>query len=292
MKHRIATVAALLVASASASLSCKRAPTMDDPSKSPAREMVISLGETVRDFMQANDLPAEKGRVDVPDTNHYAVAVDVIADTSPIVFGDHWIHLTVKDGKATFDLPAGRTLFIDQEAGRIKSFSLTPYASAQPLDETNRLVKTVVDGFLARGWTPKVANSVTFALTDQDKDFAQRGEKIYAQLNDATGNLLNVTVANLASAPSQPSYLVVPSPERPTHNPPVYVVRLGLYWAHRNDLSYGDLVYPRRIFVNGDKNKVLRLRPWVEDPDWTPQQHGMADQGGQGESKRWSLPQS
>ena len=263
---------------------------MEDPSKSSPREMVISLGETVRDFMQSNDLSAEKGRVDVPDTNHYAVAVDVIADTGPIVFGDHWIHLTVKEGDKTYDLPAGRTLFIDQEAGRIKSFSFTPFAKALPLDQTNRQVKEVLDGFLAKGWKPKVANSMTFALTDQDSDFAQRGEKIYAQLKDDAGNLLNATVANLAAAQSQPSYLVAPPPERPAHDPPIYVVRLGLYWARRNDLSYGDLIFPRRLFVNGDKDKVLRLRPWMEDPDWTPQQHGMIDQGGQGESKRWSVP--
>jgi len=124
---------------------------MDDPSTLPPRKMQIALGETVRDFMQVNGLPAEDGRVDTPDHNHYAVALDVIADTGPIIFGDHWIAPSVKLGTQSFELPAGRTLFIDQEAGRIKSFTFTPNAKAQPLLETNRLVKPMLDWFLGRG---------------------------------------------------------------------------------------------------------------------------------------------
>ena len=267
-----------------------RSPAMDDPSKLPPRKMQIALGQTVRDFMQTNGLPAESGRTDAPDVNNYSVAVDVISDTSPIIFGDHWIALAFKVGPQIFELPAGRTLFIDQVAGRILSFSFTPYLKAQPLNETNRLVKPLLDWFLAVGWTPEVANSLTFALTDEDADFTRSGEKIYGQLKDGEGNLLNVTVTNLASAPIQPAYILAPPPERPVHIPPVYIIRLGLYWAHRNDSSYGDLIYPRRLFVNGNKNQRLRLRPWVQDPDWTPEKHGMVDQGGTGESRRWLLP--
>ena len=267
-----------------------RSASMDDPSKYPPRPMQISLGQTVRDFMQVNGLSAERGRVDTPDRNNYGVALDVISDTGPIVFGDHWIAPRVTIGKQQFELPPGRTLFIDQEAGRIKSFSFTPNAKAQPLQETNRLVKPMVDWFLATGWTPKVANSLTFALTDEDVDFKRSGEKIYAQLKDGEGNLVNLTVSNLASMPSQPAYILAPSPERPPHVPPVYLIRLGFYWAHRNDLSYGDLIFPRRLFVNGDKDKILRLRSWVDDPDWTPQKHGMVSLGGTGEARRWSVP--
>ena len=263
---------------------------MDDPSKLPPRQIHISPGQTVRDFMQINHLPAEAGRVDIPDRNHYAVAVDVIADTGPVVFGDHWIALVVTIGTQRFELPPGRTLFIDQEAGRIKSFSLTPGAKALPLQETNRLVKPMLDWFLSAGWTPKVANSLTFALSDGDADFKRSGEKIYAQLKDGEGNLVNVTVSNLAMLPSQPSYILAPTPERPAHEPPVYLIRLGFYWAHRNDLSYGDLVFPRRQFVNGSKDKALRLRAWVEEPDWTPRKHGMVDLGGTGDSRRWGMP--
>ena len=281
----------VLTGAATAFPSSRTAP-MDDPSTSPPRQMQIALGQTVRDFMQANHLPAENGRVDTPDRNNYAVALDVIADTGPIVFGDHWIAPVVAVGTQAVALPAGRTLFIDQEAGRIKSFVFTPNAKAEPLPETNRLVKPMLDWFLGRGWVPRTANSLTFALTDEDADFKRSGEKIYAQLKDADGNLVNVTVANLASAPSQPAYILAPPPERPKHVPPVYVVRLGFYWAHRNDLSYGDLVYPRRLFVNGSKDAILRLRPWVDDPDWTPQQHGMVDLGGRGEARRWALPRN
>lgn len=279
----------VLTGAATAFPSLRSAP-MDDPSTHPPRKMQIALGQTVRDFMQANGLPAENGRVDTPDRNDYAVALDVIADTGPIVFGDHWIAPAVTVGRQTIDLPPGRTLFIDQEAGRIKSFNFTPHAKAQPLLDTNRLVKPMLDWFLGRGWTPKTANSLTFALTDDDVDFKRGGEKIYAQLKDADGDLVNVTVANLALAPSQPAYIIAPPPERPAHAPPVYVIRLGFYWARRNELSYGDLIYPRRLLVNGSKNEILRLRPWVDDPDWTPQKHGMVDLGGTGEARRWKLP--
>ena len=263
---------------------------MDDPSKHPPRRLQISLGETVRDFMQVNHLPAEVGHTDTPDKNRYSVAVDVIADTGPVVFWDNWIIPAITIGTQHFELPPGRTLFIDQEAGRIKSFSFTPGAKALPLQETNRLVKPMLDWFLANGWKPEVPNSVTLGLTDQDPDFARSSGKIYAQLMDDSRNQLSVTVTNLASVPSQPSYIIAPSPARPKHDPPVYVVRVGFYWAHRNDLSYGDLIFPRRIFVNGDKNNFLRLRPWVEDPDWTPEKHGMVYLGGTGEGKRWGLP--
>ncbi len=280
----------LLLTGAATAFPPFRSAPMDDPSKLPPRKMQIALGQTLRDFMQVNGLPAENGRVDTPDHNHYAVALDVIADTGPVIFGDHWIAPSVKLGTQTFELPAGRTLFIDQEAGRIKSFTFTPNAQAQPLIDTNRLVKPMLDWFLGRGWTPKTANSLTFALTDDDADFKRGGEKIYAQLKDADNNLVNVTVVNLAMVPSQPAYILAPPPERAKHVPPVYLIRLGFYWAHRNDLSYGDLVYPRRQFVNGTKSEILRLRPWVDDPDWTPQKHGMVDLGGTGEARRWKLP--
>ena len=280
-----------LVATVVASFSyLNDSPAMDDPSKLPPRKLQIALGQTVRDFMQTNGLLAQSGRSAMPDVNSYAVALDVIADTSPIIFGDHWIALALKVGAQIFELPAGRTLFIDQEAGRIKGFSLTPFQKALPLMETNQMVKPLLDQFLAKGWIPKIANSLTFALTDDDPDFARSGEKIYGQLKDGEGNLMNVTVSNLASVASQSAYILAPSAGRPVHQPPVYVIRLGFYWAHDGDLSYGDLVYPRRIFVNGNKNQALRLRPWVEDPDWTPEKHGMVDQGGTGESRRWLLP--
>lgn len=287
-KSLVAT--ALVAIVAATSYYFLRAPAMDDPSKHPPREIQISLGQTVRDFIQTNGLPIETGHVSTPDRDNYGVAVDVIADTSPIIFGDHWISLLARIGSRQYRLPPGRTLFIDQVAGRINSFSLTPYATAQPLAQTNRLVQPVLNMFLQDGWAPQVPNSVTFALSDDDADFKLGGEKIYAQLQDGQGNLLEITVTNLASVPSQPAYILAPSPPRPTHVPPVYVIRLGLYWAHSDDLSYGDLIYPRRLFVNGDKNKLLRLRPWVEDPGWTPQAHGMVDLGGSGENKRWSVP--
>lgn len=264
---------------------------MEDPSNSPPRPTKISLGQTVRDFLRANEIPAEVGRKNTPDKNHYAVAVDVVGDTDPIIFGDHWIRLTFEDGQQGLELPPGRTLFIDQEAGRIKSFSFTLFDQPHPLEETNRLSKALMDGFLAEGWAPRTANSMTFALTDWDEDFQRGGEKIYAQLKDRDGNLLNFTVADLAKAPSNPSYLFAPALPRPQRDVPVYVIRIGLYWAHRNDLSYGDLIYPRRLFVQGNTDKPLPLRVWVDDPDWTPQKHGMTDLGGTGENRRWSLPQ-
>lgn len=285
-----ALVAALAAALGTTFSHLNYAPAMDDPSKLPPRKLQIALGQTVRDFMQTNGLPAQSGRSAMPDVNNYAVALDVIADTSPIIFGDHWIALAFKVGPQIFELPSGRTLFIDQEAGRIKSFSLTPYQRALPLMQTNQLVKPLLDQFLAQGWTPKVANSLTFALTDGDADFARSGQKIYGQLRDSEGNLMNLTVTNLASVASQPAYILAPSHQRPVHQPPVYVIRLGFYWAHDGDLSYGDLVYPRRIFVNGNRNQPLSLRPWVEDPEWTPGKHGMIDQGGSGEGRRWVMP--
>lgn len=290
MVRRSLVAIALVAPLAAAAFHFLRPASMDDPSKLPPRQIHISPGQTVRDFMQANHLPAEAGRVDTPDRDNYAIALDVIADTGPIVFGDHWIAPVVTIGAQRFELPPGRTLFIDQEAGRIKSFSFTPGAKALPLQETNRQVKPMLDWFLSAGWTPKVANSLTFALTDDDADFKRSGEKIYAQLKDGEGNLVNVTVSNLAMMPSQPAYILAPAPERPAHDPPVYLVRLGFYWARRNDLSYGDLIFPRRQFVNGSKDQVLRLRAWVDDPGWTPQQHGMVDLGGTGESRRWSMP--
>lgn len=283
--------AALLAALSISIVVFIRIHTMDNPSHSPPRPIKISLGQTVRDFLRANEIPAEAGRKNTPDKNHYAVAVDVVADTDPIIFGDHWIRLTFENGLQGFELPPGRTLFIDQEAGRIKSFSFTPFDQPHPLEETNRLSKQLMDSFLAKGWVPRTANSMTFALTDRDEDFQRGGEKIYAQLKDHNGNLLNFTVADLAKAPSNPSYLLAPAPLRPQRDVPVYVIRIGLYWAHRNNLSYGDLIYPRRLFVQGTTDKPLPLRAWVDDPDWTPQKHGMIDLGGTGESKRWSLPQ-
>jgi hypothetical protein len=289
VRRGIVAIALVAAVTGTAFYSLRAAP-MDDPSKSPPRQLQISLGQTVRDFMQINHLLAESGHVDTPDKNNYGVALDVIADTDPIVFGDHWIAPVVTIGKQRFDLPPGRTLFIDQEAGRIKSFSFTPHAQARPLQETNRLVKPMLDWFLTTGWRPEVANSLTFALTDDDVDFKRSGEKIYAQLEDGEHNLVEVTVSDLARLPSQPAYLLAPAPVRPVHVPPVYVIRLGFYWAHRNDLSYGDLIFPRRLFVNGNKDRFLRLRPWVEDPEWTPERHGMTDLGGTGESRRWSLP--
>lgn len=287
MNFTLSVAAAILVAGVAFYLYRKLPPK--DPSHFAPRKISISLGQTVRDFIQTNNLTIEKGRTETSDTNNYAIAVDVIADTSPIIFGDHWIQPQVQVGTQHFELPSCRTLFIDQVAGRIYSFTFTPFEKAHPLDETNRLVKQLIDSFLKKGWTLKMAAGPSFTPTNEDKSFKAQDEKIYAKLNDRDGNLITVTSADLASVPAQESYILAPTGRRPVHDPPVYVISLGFYWSRRNELSYGDLIYPRRIFVNGNKNQGLRLRAWVEDPDWIPEKHGMKLLGGQGEQKIWSL---
>lgn len=92
IRRRIAAIAFMtVIASAAALILFLISPSMDDASKQSPRKIQVTLGETVRDFMLLNGLSGEVGRADAPDADNYGIALDVIADTGPIIFGDHWI---------------------------------------------------------------------------------------------------------------------------------------------------------------------------------------------------------
>jgi hypothetical protein len=61
-----------------------------------------------------------------------------------------------------------------------------------------------------------------------------------------------------------------------------------------SDISYGDLIYPRRIFETGDVTQPLPLRFWIEDPNWTPEKAGMVpttpEERANAESSKWKMP--
>jgi hypothetical protein len=259
----------------------------DDPAKNSPRHITIRLGETVRDLIARNGLA-----VGPYDGGHdFTVDVDKIADVSPVIFGDHWLSLTLDDGPYGFALPPGRTLFISQMAGRITDFTFTPFAQPQPLAQIADTTAEFVRHLEALGW--RDARPAKIPRSPDDLDVLTKSLIVF-QGKTPDGQTVDVTIKDLGMIPKSESYILklAPAPRREPSQ--TYILVVGVY-ADTHNLSYADRIYPRRIFVNGDKDARLRLRAWVDDPDWSPEAAGMvaatAEQRAQPDASAWVMPE-
>lgn len=256
-----------------------------DPADSAPRTIRISTGETVRKFIEQNELQigpwVQKG---------YVVDADKIADISPIIFDDNWIKLEVEDGAQSFELPPGRTLFITQRAGLIEGIAFRPFAKVNSLSEMQGFITQLLGTLEAKGWQP--TSKIKIPSTPDDFDLG--GKSLFADLQSASGNTLQMQLQDYGSAPKQESYIVAPStnggPSGPSHT---YVLLITIDKSEASR-TYEDLILPRRIFVFGDPSKRLPLRYWIDDPDWTPEKAGMVstspEERANVESSKWKMP--
>ncbi|OLP52433.1 hypothetical protein BJF91_00055 [Allorhizobium taibaishanense] len=256
-----------------------------DPADSAPRTIKISTGETVRKFLEQNDLQlgpwVQKG---------YVVDADEIADISPIIFDDNWIKLEVEDGAQSFELPPGRTLFITQSGGLIEGIAFRPFAKAKSLSELREFISQTLGMLEAKGWQP--TSKIKIPSTPDDFDIA--GKSLFADLRSTSGDTLQMELQDYGAAPKQESYIVAPFSHGGSNGPSHTYVLLITIDKEKVSRTYEDLILPRRIFVFGDPNKRLPLRYWIDDPDWTPEKAGMvptdASERKTPESSKWKMP--
>ncbi|OLP43060.1 hypothetical protein [Rhizobium oryziradicis] len=256
-----------------------------DPADSAPRTIKISTGETVKSFIEQNDLQigpwVQKG---------YVVDADDIADISPIIFDDNWIKLEVEDGAQSFELPPGRTLFISQTAGLIDGIAFRPFAKAKPLSEMQAFITKLLGTLEAKGWQP----TSKIKIPSMPDDFDLGGKSLFADLESASGNTLQMQLQDYGAAPKQESYIIAPSTNGGSNGPSHTYVLLITIDKLKVSRTYADLILPRRIFVFGDPSKRLPLRYWIDDPDWTPEKAGMVpttpEERANVESSKWKMP--
>ncbi len=256
-----------------------------DAADSEPRSIEVAMRMTVRDFLDRNKLQTGPR---VPQG--YVVDIDNIGDTSPIFFDDNWISLHVLDGAQSFDVIPGRTLQISQVAGIIDGAAFRPFAQPKPLDEVRTYVTELIRSLEAKGWQA----TSQIRMPSGPEDFDSGGKSLFAILKSPSRNELALTLRDYGLAPRQESWIIAPDPTaQPAKSTRTYLLDVDVT-NFEGDLSYGDLIYPRRIFEKGETASYLPLRYWVEDPGWTPEKAGMVpkkpEERANAESSKWKMP--
>lgn len=257
----------------------------NDPADGEPRTIEVAMRMTVKDFIDRNKLPTG------PHTPQgYEVDVDKAMDTGPVFFEDNWISLRVLDGAQSFDVIPGRTLQISQVAGIINGAAFRPFAQPKPLDEVRIYATELIRSLEAKGWQP----TSPIQVPSGPEDFNSGGKNLFAILKSPSGNELALTMRDYGLAPRYESWIIALDPTaEPAKSTRTYLLDVDVT-NFEGDLSYGDLIYPRRIFEKGDAASYLPLRYWVDDPHWTPEKAGMVlkkpEERANAESSKWKMP--
>lgn len=257
----------------------------DDPSTGDPRLIEVGMGMTVKEFIERNHLEVGPWK-----QQEYVVDVDNIGDWMPIQFTDNWITLHVLDGAQSFDLPPGRTLYVSQQAGRINGVALRPFAQPRPLSEMHDYIVKLLSQLESKGWQPTLAITVP----SKPEDFDSGGKSSFAELKSSSGNILQMNLRDYGLAPKQESFILKFDPTyKPAEQSRTYLLQVTVDSTEEIP-SYGELIYPRRIFETGDVTKPLPLRYWIDDPVWTPEKAGMVpttrEERANAESSKWKMP--
>ena len=239
-----------------------------DPAKGDPRLIEVGILQTMKQFIDENNLMLGPR---VPQG--YVIDADKLKDVWPVFFDDNWIRLRILDGAQSFELPPGRTLQIVQNAGRIYDIYFRPFAQPKPLGEMHDYLVGLVKELEDKGWRNN--SSWPIKIPSSLEDFDSNGKIIFADMISPSGNTLQLDLRDYGLAPKQDFFILQFNPfHKPAERSRTYL--LGVSVSNYDvDPDYGDLVYPRRLFLYGDKNKEIPLRVWIEDPDWTPQEAGM-----------------
>ena len=258
----------------------------NDPAKGESRLIEIATEMTVKQFIEQNHL--EMGP---REPQGYVIPVDKITDTMPIQFVDNWIRLRVEDGAQSFELPPGRTLHVDQKAGRIHGLAFRPFAQPRPLPEMHDYIVSLLAMLEQKGWRPTSPTKVP----SKPEDFDFNGKSLFAELVSPSGNVLQMNLRDYGMAPKQESFILNVNPAHtPAAESRTYLLQVTMD-NDNGDISYSDMLYPRRIFVHGSEKKDISLRLWIDDPDWTPQKAGMVpttpEERPHSYSSKWKMPE-
>ena len=227
-----------------------------DPAKSPPRIIRIKLGQTVTDFMAANDLKEGPG-----GPREYTIDIDKHDDWMSFWFRDVWVAVHYEDGDFSLDLPPGRVLQVGQSGGVITDFDASLHAQPYPFAEADRLARAFIDKLLKSGWR---AQSLFYPKNAEDNN-STSNRKYYATLISASGNKLKFLLTDLALDPP-----ITPSDPTPRFQAHVEI-RAPDELVRKRD----DFLNARRFALTGRKMDRLGLRIWMDDPDWTPDKLGM-----------------
>ena len=257
----------------------------NDPSKGAPRKIEVGMQMTVKDLISRNNL-----RIGPREPQGYVIDVDYLTDWMPIFFDDNWIALQVLEGAQSFELPPGRTLQITQRAGRIDGLAFRPFDQPRSLNEMHDYIASLIATLEEKGWQP----TLRIKIPSKPEDFDSNGKSLFAEMKSPGGSSLQMNLRDYRLAPRQESFILSFDPShKPAEASKTYLLEVTVS-SSENEVSYGDLIYPRRIYELGDVQKELPLRYWIEDPDWTPEKAGMVpttpEERATPESSKWKMP--
>lgn len=256
-----------------------------DPSRSEPHKIEVGMGMTVRDLIERNNL-----KMGPREPQRYVIDVDYLTDWMPIFFDDNWIALRVLEGAQSFDLPPGRTLQVTQRAGRIDGLAFRPFDQPRSLSEMHDYIATLIATLEEKGWQP----TVQIKIPSKPEDFDSNGKSLFAEMKSPSGSSLQMDLRDYGLAPKNESFILSLNPNQtPAAESKTYLLQVTVSNSE-NEVSYGDLIYPRRIYELGEVQKELPLRYWIEDPDWTPEKAGMVpttpEERASSGSSKWKMP--
>lgn len=180
--------------------------------------------------------------------------------------------LRYKKGDCEVSLPAGRAVAFDYQAGFFTLLSSSLPLDPLPFDEMMHLGQNIADSFDKAGWKRvKYYPNITqeeFGSRSLGGKFEFLGE--WVPCNEAPFYVL-ITLKNFNSLPTAPMIPPVPGRALPDDYPDRYIIEVSFSSKGSAILDEGvALRDARRLAVNGDKDKELTLKDWIDDPNWRP----------------------
>ncbi|MCG7509247.1 hypothetical protein [Mesorhizobium retamae] len=266
----------------------------DDPGKQPPRSIEIQLGQSVADFMVANDLKEGSGGL-----GEFTVPVDKTDDRMPIFFTDVWVAVRYKDGDFSLDLPPGRMLAIGQSGGIITNFDVKLNEQPHPFAVADKAARAFIDQLLKAGWRKE---SLFYPENEMDSNYTSNA-KAYGTLVSGSGNKLHYILLDVSQTPAFDPNLPGSAPITPSDPTPRFLPQLQIWAPEKLRDTRDDVVRARRFLADTQKDTPPGLRTWLDDPEWTPEAHGMKQIDvpnpnwnpqkpwlGKETIKRWQLP--
>lgn len=180
--------------------------------------------------------------------------------------------LRYEKGDCAVSLPAGRDVFFGQTAGFLTNFAATLPREPLSFDQMMALAQEIAARFDKAGWKRLNYNAAivaeNFGKNGPNKTQEKLGE--WVPCNEA-GLVVAIALVNhsdVRPGMMEPAALTA---QRPADAPPHYVVEVRFM---DSDMALYDeaiaLRDARRLAVNGDTDKPLTFKLWVDEPDWRP----------------------
>ena len=232
----------------------------------PIKALTVGLMETTRDFIAANNVASKFANVRDGGSAFFEVH---LGDKE---FSRLQLHYR-SDGCA-YDFPPGRWTDVGQTAARIDL--LTSFMPLQTLgfEDGLALADQIREGLHGAGWREIEWRTRPTRENLDDNPFAR--SEIELGVWAVCGNADQKASLSIKHAGQTVVGTSVPL-EAQVRKSPVqaggeFLLVLDVSTSREERLVLTNLAAARRLRVNGDQNKELMAKVWIDDPDWRPPQ--------------------